>query len=414
MRQKLDELGNSMANKLWNGEITATGMHTATAVYTFKQLRKGMYKTLGGGFDTLKPGSALYLRAAQIEQDSLLFACVKNNRLCAAMSSLKGFGVDKETFMREFKLAFDTSYITQLDAEADHVRAVAESAKRWSEAEQRAADGFNWLKYHTQQDDRVRDEHRPWDNIKLPITHNFWRTHYPPNGYRCRCYVTSDFEGPEVHPLETDLKDNPLSAEFRRNFGRDGKAFTGSPTHPYIKDVDFSDLRPLNQQINRLKSELEAYVDVSSPQLKKGKVLEHPLVNPSEVGQNRMQAARLAKTTGAKITLTPDAKITGFKNPDSLAANNAVEFKYIKSNNLTNTIKHDVSNAGKQGANTACLFIETAVYNKAAVIRALKAISGQPENYTGIRLIVLQLDLLDEDILIERDAIGEFDFNMLP
>ncbi|KAB2918972.1 MAG: hypothetical protein F9K23_00770 [Bacteroidetes bacterium] len=398
-----------MANKLWNGEITAKGIHTATSVYTFKELRKGLFKTLGGGFDTLKPGTPLYNRAAQIELDALLFSALKNNRLCAAMSSLKSFGVDKETFMREFKLAFDTSYITQLDAELDHVRAVTESAKQWSEAVERAADGFDWLKYHTMQDERVRDEHRPWDNIKLPLTHSFWRTHYPPNGYRCRCYATSDFEGPEVHPLESELKANPLAAEFRRNFGADGKAFTGSPTHPYIKDFDFAAMRPLNLQINALKTELQAYT-----QVKGTAVYEHPLINPAEVEMNRKQAVRLSKTTGAKITLTPDAKLTGFKNPDSIAAKKPVEFKHITGSNVTNTIKRDVSHAGKQGAHTVCLFIETEAYNKAAVIRALKAVAGQPENYTGVKLIVLQLDFLETDILIERDRIGDFDFDMLP
>ena len=46
-----------------------------------------------------------------------------------------------------------------------------------------------YLRYITKRDERVRASHRAWDNVTLPIDHPWWNTHYPPNGWRCRCRV---------------------------------------------------------------------------------------------------------------------------------------------------------------------------------------------------------------------------------
>lgn len=44
-----------------------------------------------------------------------------------------------------------------------------------------------FVAYRTMRDERVRASHKPWDGVVLPVDHPFWRTHYPPNGWRCRC-----------------------------------------------------------------------------------------------------------------------------------------------------------------------------------------------------------------------------------
>ena len=36
-------------------------------------------------------------------------------------------------------------------------------------------------------DERVRHSHALWDGVALPVGHPWWNTHYPPNGWRCRC-----------------------------------------------------------------------------------------------------------------------------------------------------------------------------------------------------------------------------------
>lgn len=60
------------------------------------------------------------------------------------------------------------------------------AAGRWARIE-RGRRVNPYIIYRTARDDRVRASHRPWDNLALPVDDPFWNTHYPPNGWRCRC-----------------------------------------------------------------------------------------------------------------------------------------------------------------------------------------------------------------------------------
>lgn len=48
-----------------------------------------------------------------------------------------------------------------------------------------------YIRYITQRDEKVRVTHQAWDNLALPVDHPFWSTHFPPNGWRCRCRAMS-------------------------------------------------------------------------------------------------------------------------------------------------------------------------------------------------------------------------------
>lgn len=47
-----------------------------------------------------------------------------------------------------------------------------------------------WM-YSAINDSRTRPNHLVMDNTILHHSHHWWRVHYPPNGYRCRCTVIS-------------------------------------------------------------------------------------------------------------------------------------------------------------------------------------------------------------------------------
>lgn len=64
----------------------------------------------------------------------------------------------------------------------------AAMAAQWERA-QATKRLFPYLRYVTLDDDKVRHEHKAWHNRVLPIDDPWWLTHYPPNAYRCRCYV---------------------------------------------------------------------------------------------------------------------------------------------------------------------------------------------------------------------------------
>jgi SPP1 gp7 family putative phage head morphogenesis protein len=48
---------------------------------------------------------------------------------------------------------------------------------------------FPYLRYVTLADEKVRDSHRAWHNLVLPVDDPWWNTHMPQNAYRSRCYV---------------------------------------------------------------------------------------------------------------------------------------------------------------------------------------------------------------------------------
>ncbi len=46
-----------------------------------------------------------------------------------------------------------------------------------------------WVYFHGNSRE-PREEHLAWDGLILPSDHDFWKTHYPPNGWGCSCYVS--------------------------------------------------------------------------------------------------------------------------------------------------------------------------------------------------------------------------------
>lgn len=60
---------------------------------------------------------------------------------------------------------------------------------QWRRIE-RVAEARPYLRYSAVLDARTRPQHRAWHGLVLPWDHPFWETHFPPNGWRCRCSVS--------------------------------------------------------------------------------------------------------------------------------------------------------------------------------------------------------------------------------
>lgn len=90
---------------------------------------------------------------------------------------------------------------------------MAYSAGLW-ERTQRNKKTHPYIRYITKGDERVRESHAAWHNLVLPVDHPFGLTHWPPNGWRCRCRVTAisqrDFDrgtAPDGSPFKTTAPD---------------------------------------------------------------------------------------------------------------------------------------------------------------------------------------------------------------
>ncbi|CAN5611138.1 hypothetical protein BH10PSE5_BH10PSE5_01330 [soil metagenome] len=67
---------------------------------------------------------------------------------------------------------------------------MAHAAGRW-ERLMASASTRPFLQYHHTPQANPREDHLAWDKITLPVGHAFWKTHYCPNGWHCKCFVTS-------------------------------------------------------------------------------------------------------------------------------------------------------------------------------------------------------------------------------
>lgn len=66
----------------------------------------------------------------------------------------------------------------------------AHAAGRW-QRQQEAKKERPYLRYSAIMDGRTRPAHRALDGMVFPADDPFWKTFYPPNGFRCRCMVVS-------------------------------------------------------------------------------------------------------------------------------------------------------------------------------------------------------------------------------
>jgi SPP1 gp7 family putative phage head morphogenesis protein len=89
----------------------------------------------------------------------------------------------------------------------------AHMAGRWQQLVANA-DRRPYLQYRTAGDARVRPQHRQWAGRIYPIGDAFWSTHYPPNGWGCRCTVRAYSEAEMqskglsvAEPLRTGTRD---------------------------------------------------------------------------------------------------------------------------------------------------------------------------------------------------------------
>lgn len=92
----------------------------------------------------------------------------------------------------------------------------AYQAGRWQQAWD-AREDRPYLRYVAVKDDRTRPQHRAWHGTVLPVTAAWWRTHYPPNGWGCRCTAQSLSERDLARRGYTVTSPAPPLAEVERS-----------------------------------------------------------------------------------------------------------------------------------------------------------------------------------------------------
>jgi len=94
----------------------------------------------------------------------------------------------------------------------------ARAAGQWQRIEA-AKKALPYLRYRHGNPERPRPDHVAWDGRVLPVDHPWWNYAYPPNGYRCTCWVeqVSSFQAKKLGVTpDDDVDTEPIVVKNTR------------------------------------------------------------------------------------------------------------------------------------------------------------------------------------------------------
>ena len=222
-------------------------------------------------------------------------------------------------------------------------------AARWVDFEKNKAD-MPFLQYSSVGDGNVRPEHQVLNGIIRKVDDSFWNTHYPPNGWNCRCDVR---QLATSYAQETvGLPDIVIPSMFRTNLAKTGLVFPEkSAYYDGLSKADYN--RALAD--NKVSS---AYQNVYTSELT-GKTVELHILHGTAEAPRNIETAKLLADNGHNVKLLPilvhsdddirkaiygTKEFVAGKNPDALVDNRLFDFK-----NSTKATKSAIHNAIEEG-----------------------------------------------------------------
>ncbi|MRM84524.1 phage head morphogenesis protein [Riemerella anatipestifer] len=214
----------NIASKLQSGELKPSDLDASLVEQIYKDVSepvKEVFKNKWINYDYKEPGSLIQ----KFKKNLWQFSAAKT---LAELEYINGLLLDKNgrirpehQFMQEVKKAnilFNRNY---LQAEYQTAKRGAQMAHLWAKFQEQKHLYPN-LMYRTVGDSRVRPEHAVLNGVVKPIDDPFWKTYYPPNGWRCRCTVMNTAQ--EVSKGE--FEDKTVKPEFYGNTALDEEILT--------------------------------------------------------------------------------------------------------------------------------------------------------------------------------------------
>lgn len=224
----------------WVKDIYTNGkgtMHIPTVQKVAKKYWQAVQDGYGKNFNDVDLNSSDATMLTHLANNCYTFSAAKNRTHLQQLTAL----INDNGKIREWPAYYQEAQKlnlklnkTWLKTEYDLAIAGGTMASKWVQFE---SDPNAMLRYSTVGDARVRDTHRALDGITLPVTHVFWNTRYPPNGFKCRCDVD---KLPYSSPATPNDKipgtgDDTVPPLFQVNLGKSHLAFP--PKHPYYTNA---------------------------------------------------------------------------------------------------------------------------------------------------------------------------------
>ncbi|MPM00634.1 hypothetical protein SDC9_46862 [bioreactor metagenome] len=232
-----------LANQLRDGAITADDMPV--------QLSNAIAAEFMSGVDPVLKDMPDEAMVWMLRNNIYSFSAAKSFQELQELSAILLDG-DKLRSLADFKrkaMQLHNEYnLNYMTTEYNFAIASAQNSARWWEFRENE-EAMPMLRYQTVGDSRVRDSHKVLDGVTRNIRDSFWATHYPPNGWGCRC------EAIQVSSAEHETYQVPkvgIPKPINTNLAHNGIIFPdASPYYSGITDDAILMMRPAFQ--NALK-----------------------------------------------------------------------------------------------------------------------------------------------------------------
>lgn len=298
------------------GKIKAEDLSRDSIKATFSELNKAAKEGYGNDWaDFNEPNPNPTVLALQ--KNLFRFSGAKTYAMQLEIQS-KMYDGDKLRPWNEFMqdaLRINKNYNRNyLQAEWQTARQAAHHARNWEQYEA-DADLFPNLKYKTTGDNRVRKEHEALNGVVKPINDPFWDKYYPPNGWRCRCYVVQTAEKAD----EKTPEDLSVKPEFQINVGKERKVFRDK-IHDDKKPHTFFALygKAKSDELRKAfeLSKLDAPLLTVYKSKTGGEVKVSPFKHDDDYIGNYNSAVKMANV-GYKVEIRPHIdNVDGYTNPE--------------------------------------------------------------------------------------------------
>ncbi|MDO9255421.1 MAG: phage minor head protein [Bacteroidales bacterium] len=205
------------------------------------KLREALIEGYGKDFPDIDFKTPDALQLSHLQNNVYHFSVAKNYQELRQVTDLLKDG-DRVRSFGEFKTEViklhNTFNNTWLQAEYNLAVNGSSMASRWTQF-QGNKEAMPYLIYQTVGDARVRDSHKALDRVQRKIDDDFWKTHYPPNGWNCRCTVNQTGQGSETPTSK--IKYPSIQPMFRSNLAEAGLLFPKG--HPYYVGIPHGVLR---------------------------------------------------------------------------------------------------------------------------------------------------------------------------
>jgi len=216
--------------RIHRGQLNPDNLPKDIYDFILENLMGSLENGFGEDIGSLTPGSRKDIFVRESKRNVKDFAGHKVYQQVKVLSEMSE-GKSFEKFRSEGIGTFRKFNETYQEAEQQATFRKSRAGNHWSRIKENA-DLYPLLRYRTQGDDRVRDEHRDLEGITKPQDDPFWNTYFPPNGWKCRCPKPRQMRSGEQSTVdEGDL--NEPDEMFNDNPGKTGKVFKDD--HPYFQ-----------------------------------------------------------------------------------------------------------------------------------------------------------------------------------